>query len=115
MRLADGQLLDINEFLHPRIEEIADGLPAGAGRWLLASKVARPLVERLTRDGKIVRTSSLRGFLLMYSLAGLAGSAAARCVSVTNRASGANGWPASSIMRPPTRRWRWRSPAASGC
>ena len=35
------QLLQINEFLHPRVEEIADTLPAGLGRWLLRTGWAR--------------------------------------------------------------------------
>lgn len=71
VRADDGQLLDIHEFLHPRVEEIADTLPAGLGRWLLATDWARALVGRFTREGRIVRTSSLRGFLLLYAVAGL--------------------------------------------
>ena len=31
VKLAPGQQLDINEFMHPRVEEIADTLPAGDG------------------------------------------------------------------------------------
>ncbi|GAA0520156.1 MULTISPECIES: indolepyruvate oxidoreductase subunit beta family protein [Pigmentiphaga] len=64
-----GQALHINEFFHPRPEEIADMLPAGLGRWLLASRWAGPLLARATRKGRVVRTSSLRGFLLLYGIA----------------------------------------------
>ncbi|RZS86230.1 indolepyruvate oxidoreductase subunit beta family protein [Pigmentiphaga kullae] len=64
-----GQMLRINEFFHPRPEEIADMLPAGLGRWLLDSRWAGPLLARATRRGRIVRTSSLRGFLLLYGVA----------------------------------------------
>jgi indolepyruvate ferredoxin oxidoreductase beta subunit len=71
VRLADGQVLDIGEFLHPRVEEIADTLPAALGRWLLASPRARALVGRFTREGRVVRTSSIRGFLLLYGVAAL--------------------------------------------
>jgi indolepyruvate ferredoxin oxidoreductase beta subunit len=73
VRLADGQLLAINEFMHPRIEEIADVLPAGVGRWMLASRMARGLVGRFTRSGRVVRTSSLSGFLQLYAIASLRG------------------------------------------
>jgi indolepyruvate ferredoxin oxidoreductase beta subunit len=71
VRLADGQLLDIGEFLHPRIEEIADTLPAGIGRWLLGSPRARRAVGRFTREGRVVLTSSIRGFVLLYGVASL--------------------------------------------
>ena len=71
VQINDSQLLDINEFLHPRIEEIADALPAGIGRWLSRSAGARALVGRFTRTGRIVKTSSVRGFALMYAMAEL--------------------------------------------
>jgi indolepyruvate ferredoxin oxidoreductase, beta subunit len=71
LRLADGQVLGIGEFLHPRVEEIADTLPADLGRWLLRTGWAHRLVGRFTREGRVVRTSSVRGFLLMYGVASL--------------------------------------------
>jgi len=71
VRLAGTQLLRINEFMHPRVEEIADILPAALGRWLLASDWARGALGRFTRRGRVVRTSSLPGYLLLYALAAL--------------------------------------------
>jgi len=71
VRVQDDQLLAINEFMHPRLQEICDTLPAGLGRWLADSGWPRRLVERATRKGKVVTTSSLGGFLLLYTLAGL--------------------------------------------
>jgi indolepyruvate ferredoxin oxidoreductase, beta subunit len=71
VRLADGQLLHISEYLHPRVQEIADTLPAGLGRWLMQTGWARRLVERLTKSGRIVKTTSLPGFLLLYLVAAL--------------------------------------------
>jgi indolepyruvate ferredoxin oxidoreductase beta subunit len=70
-RVADNQLLRINEFLHPRVEEFADILPAGLGSWLLESGGASRLINRLTGKGKILQTTSLWGFLQLYFLAGL--------------------------------------------
>jgi indolepyruvate ferredoxin oxidoreductase, beta subunit len=70
-RAGSAQILQINEFLHPRVQEIADILPAPLGRWLLGSGWVRGLVERLTRHGRIVRTTSLTGFLQLYFLAAL--------------------------------------------
>ncbi|MDB5963732.1 MAG: indolepyruvate oxidoreductase subunit beta family protein, partial [Polaromonas sp.] len=71
VKLAQAQHLDINEFLHPRLEEIADTLPAGMGRWLLATPWARSCVEPFTRKGRIVQTSSIRGYLLLYTIAAM--------------------------------------------
>jgi indolepyruvate ferredoxin oxidoreductase beta subunit len=71
VRAEAGQVLAINEYLHPRLQEIADTLPARFGRWLLASRVPRRLVERAACKGRVVQTSSLRGYLLLSAVAGL--------------------------------------------
>lgn len=65
------QFLDINEFLHPRVEEIADTLPVSLGNWLLQTTWARQLLGRFTQKGRIVKTTSLRGYLLLYFIASL--------------------------------------------
>ncbi|MHA6893486.1 indolepyruvate oxidoreductase subunit beta family protein [Ralstonia pseudosolanacearum] len=69
VRAKSDQLLQINEFMHPRIEEICETLPAGLGRWLARPHWAHRLVARCTRQGRVVKTSSLGGFLLLYTLA----------------------------------------------
>jgi indolepyruvate ferredoxin oxidoreductase, beta subunit len=46
-------------------------LPAAWGRWLKRTGRARRLVERLTRSGKVVKTTSVVGFLLLYAVASL--------------------------------------------
>jgi indolepyruvate ferredoxin oxidoreductase, beta subunit len=66
-----GQILEIAEFFHPRTQEIADTLPAPLGRWLLCTRWAHGLLDRLTRKGKVVKTTSLSGFLLLYALSKL--------------------------------------------
>jgi indolepyruvate ferredoxin oxidoreductase, beta subunit len=71
VRLRDDQLLAFSEYLHPRVDEIADTLPAPVGRWLLRTGWARGLLGRFTRSGRTVRTSSLGGFLLLYSITGM--------------------------------------------
>lgn len=71
VRVNDDQLLSIHEFMHPRLEEICDTLPAGLGRWLLGSGWPRRLAERFTHQGRVITTSSLRGFLMLYLVAGM--------------------------------------------
>jgi indolepyruvate ferredoxin oxidoreductase, beta subunit len=70
VRVADDQLIAINEFMHPRLQEICETLPAALGRWLEGSAWPRRVVERFTRKGRVVTTSSLPGFLMLYTLAG---------------------------------------------
>jgi indolepyruvate ferredoxin oxidoreductase beta subunit len=71
VQAADGQIVEIAEFLHPRVQEIADTLPEGLGRWLLNTGWARRLVERFTKSGRVVKTSTIRGFLQLYFIAAL--------------------------------------------
>ena len=68
-RTAPGQLLEVHDFLYPRVGELADILPAGLGRWLLQTGWARRMVERLTRKGRVVSTTSIRGYLKLWLLA----------------------------------------------
>jgi indolepyruvate ferredoxin oxidoreductase, beta subunit len=65
------QLVHIREYLHPRLEEIADIMPASIGAWLLRPGFARRMIERLTRDGRLVETTSLAGFLQLYAISSL--------------------------------------------
>ena len=66
-----GQVLAINEYMHPRLQEICETLPAGIGRWLMGSSVPRRLIERMTQRGRVITTSSLHGFLLLRLVAGM--------------------------------------------
>ncbi len=70
-RVQPGQLLEIIEFLHPRLAEITDILPRSLGQWIRDTAWTRGLVERLTRKGMTLRTTSLSGFLQLYFLAAL--------------------------------------------
>jgi len=73
VRLQDGQQLAISEFMHPRVEEICETLPAGLGRWLARPHAAHRLVARMAREGRAVTTTSLRGYLLLWGLSRLRG------------------------------------------
>lgn len=66
-----AQVVCIHDFVYPRVGELTDILPAPLGRWLLATRWARRPVEWCTRRGRVLRTTSLSGFLRLYALAGL--------------------------------------------
>ncbi len=69
----NGLIVRINEFFHPRVDEIADTMPAFMGRWLLRSGWPKSIVGHFTKSGRVIRTSSLRGYLLLYGVALLKG------------------------------------------
>jgi indolepyruvate ferredoxin oxidoreductase beta subunit len=46
-------------------------MPAGLGRWILRTKWARSLLDSMTTKGRKVKTSSIRGFTLLYFVASL--------------------------------------------
>lgn len=71
VRVEPAQLLHIKEFLHPGVQEIADILPAGLGRFILNRGWAKRLVAKLAGGGRILETTSLGGYLLLYALASL--------------------------------------------
>lgn len=73
-RVNQKQLLEINEFLYPRVEEFTDIMPAGLGAWIMRTGWARNLLNRFGGKGKVLKTSSLTGFLQLYWLASRRGA-----------------------------------------
>jgi indolepyruvate ferredoxin oxidoreductase, beta subunit len=67
---AAGQLYGLTEFMRPRVAEIAGTLPAGLGSWVLRSPRICRWLSRWT-GGRQIRTRTVSGFLLLYTLAGL--------------------------------------------
>lgn len=63
-------LVEVREFVKPRVEEICGTLPAGLGRRLLASARAHRILVRFTA-GRRISTTSIGGFALLRSLAAL--------------------------------------------
>ena len=71
VRAIEAQPVAIEEYLHPRVEEVCDTLPAALGRWIMRTGWARGGLERLTSRGRVVRTTSVRGYLLLSAIAGM--------------------------------------------
>jgi indolepyruvate ferredoxin oxidoreductase, beta subunit len=70
IRADTGQLFGITEFMKPRVEEIAGTLPRRLGQWVLASPSVSKWLTRFTA-GRQIKTRTIRGFLMLYALAGL--------------------------------------------
>jgi indolepyruvate ferredoxin oxidoreductase beta subunit len=70
VRAAPAEIVRINEFVKPRVEEICASLPACWGARMLASPRAGRFLARFTA-GRQIRTSTVTGFLTLRALAGL--------------------------------------------
>ena len=71
VRVKPDQILRVTEFMHPRVQELADTLPVLLGRFLLRCSPLRRFVERMTARGRHIETTSIRGFLLLRGIASL--------------------------------------------
>lgn len=69
VKAKDDQIVQVIEYMHPRLEEIAETLPAGIGARILASKRLTRWLTPLFRKGRHVETTSVRWFLLLTALA----------------------------------------------
>jgi indolepyruvate ferredoxin oxidoreductase, beta subunit len=67
VRAGAGELVQVREFVKPRVEEICGTLPAGLGRWLLKSAGANRLLNKLT-GGRRISTSTVSGFVMLRGL-----------------------------------------------
>jgi indolepyruvate ferredoxin oxidoreductase, beta subunit len=70
VRANPEDVVEVREFVKPRVEEICGTLPAGLGRRLLASPHAHRTLARFTA-GRRISTTTIGGFLLLRSLAAL--------------------------------------------
>lgn len=68
---APDQLVEITEFMHPRMEEVIGTLPARLGLWFEARPRLLGALDRVVNRGRRVRTTTMRWFLPLYFLAGL--------------------------------------------
>jgi indolepyruvate ferredoxin oxidoreductase, beta subunit len=69
-QLQDGQMIHIHEYMHPRVQEIAETLPAILGKIILGSSTISKLIGLFTSKGRVIKTSTISGFLLLSCVAG---------------------------------------------
>ena len=68
VRAGKDQIVDTIEFMHPRYREVCETLPRKLGAWLLDSPRMEKLLAPLFRKGRFIKTTSLRGYLLLHGL-----------------------------------------------
>ncbi len=71
LRASENELVYLTEYMHPRIEEIADTLPRRIGSWLLATPWAQNFLMRFVLRERKIHTSKLCGYLLLYWISSL--------------------------------------------
>ncbi len=71
VRAGEGQLLQVTEFMHPRLQEVCETLPAGLGRWILANEGLSRLLSRFFGKGRHVETTGLSWFLMLRLVAAM--------------------------------------------
>jgi indolepyruvate ferredoxin oxidoreductase beta subunit len=71
VRANNDQILSITEFMHPRLQEICETLPASLGHAILRSRRLSSILGRMFQRGRHVETTSLRWFLVLRTLAKL--------------------------------------------
>ncbi len=73
MRLRDGQVMQVTDFLHPRAEEIVGMLPAGIGARVEANPRMMRLIDRLFGKGRRIRSDSIRGYWMLHVMGSIRG------------------------------------------
>lgn len=71
VKLKQGQLLRVTEYMHPRLQEVCETLPASLGRALLSRPRLRAWLEPLFRKGRHVETTSLRWYVTLRVVAAM--------------------------------------------
>ena len=71
MGVAEGNLLHVTEFIHPRAEEIAGMLPARLGKSVQDSPVWLGRLDRWFGHGRRLRTDGLVAYAALYLIGGM--------------------------------------------
>ncbi len=64
-----AQLSRVREYLHPQAEEITDTLPYRLGKVLRRSRAFTRAVDRVTREGMVLDTTSVTGYAMLATMA----------------------------------------------
>lgn len=65
------QIVEVTEFMHPRLQEVCETLPAGLGRWILGNTGLSKFLSRFFTHGRHVRTTGLGWFLILRLVAAM--------------------------------------------
>lgn len=69
VRVGQGQILNVTEYMHPRLQEVCEMLPRRLGSAILRNSRLKSLIEPLFSKGRHVQTTSLRWFTMLHIVA----------------------------------------------
>jgi indolepyruvate ferredoxin oxidoreductase beta subunit len=69
--VAEGSVLQVTEYFHPRVEEFCGTLPAGLGRYIESRPKLAAFIDRRINRGRRIRTDGLAGFSALWLIGGL--------------------------------------------
>ena len=67
---AEGEMVQVTEYFHPRAEELCTTLPAGLGQWIMDRPKVFGLLDRMVNKGRRVRTDGVFWFTVLWLIAG---------------------------------------------
>ncbi len=71
MGVGAAQILQVTEFMHPRIEEVCGTMPAPLGAFIMARPKLVRMLDRVVNKGRHFRTDRVHHFLALYFVGGL--------------------------------------------
>jgi indolepyruvate ferredoxin oxidoreductase beta subunit len=71
IRPGSADIYSVTEYMHPRLQELCEIMPAALGRRVMASPGLQRRLAPLFRRGRLVETTRLRWFVLLRILAGM--------------------------------------------
>jgi indolepyruvate ferredoxin oxidoreductase, beta subunit len=71
MGVGSPQILQVTEFMHPRIEEVCGTMPAPLGAFIMARPGLVRALDRVVNKGRHFRTDRVHHFLALYFVGGL--------------------------------------------
>lgn len=67
----EGQIITTRDYLHPRMEEVRDVMPAIIGRWITRTMWVQRLLTRLFVKGRTINIHHISGYVILRIIAGL--------------------------------------------
>ncbi|MGI9422380.1 MAG: DUF6537 domain-containing protein [Hyphomicrobiaceae bacterium] len=67
----EDAIVQITEYLHPRMEEVCDCLPKGMADWIERRPKLYAWLDRRVNKGRRVRTNTIKGYALLWLTASL--------------------------------------------
>jgi len=68
VKAEEGQVVNVSEYMHPRLQEICEIMPAGIGKFVLNNRLINKIFGRFFSRGRRITTTKLGGFILLYLL-----------------------------------------------